>query len=147
MKNFFLKGKIAGITPVSVYENKVYTQNITVELEDGTKIEVYDPLKRCKKDMEGKIKNIRIRASTVQPIIKNEKREMKIIPFNKASHADIYGYIEKILPNKPENLVILKFGLGEIVLFADDKQIESLSEKDYVVTSANLYLDEINDAK
>lgn len=54
MKNFFLKGKIAGITPVSVYENKVYTQNITVELEDGTKIEVYDPLKRCKKIWRGK---------------------------------------------------------------------------------------------
>lgn len=147
MKNIFLKCKIAGITPVSVYQNKVYTQDIVVELEDGTKIEVYDPLKRCKKDMEGKITNILIRASTVQPIIKNEKNEMKIIPFKQASHADIYGYIEKILPKKPENLVILKFGLGEIVLFADDKQIESFSEKDYVIISANLYLDEINDVK
>ncbi|MDW7777370.1 MAG: hypothetical protein SCH39_13680, partial [Methanosarcinales archaeon] len=55
---------------------------------------------------------------TIQPIIKSKKKETAIISCGKdmGPHADIHGYIEKIIKEKPEYSVILDVGMGKIIL-------------------------------
>lgn len=147
MNDYYIKGKIAEIIPVSVYENKVYTQDIILELEDGVKIEIDDSMKKCNNDDVGKIKCMQIHAHVVKPIIKNENKYLKVIRLLKhGPHTDVYGFIEKLIPDKPENKVILNFRFGKILLFADDKQINNFSENEYItVKGARLYLNKLKD--
>lgn len=150
MKDFYIKGKITAIIPVSVYENKVYTQDIILELEDGIQIEIDDSVKKIRNDEIGEVKCIQVRTFTVQPIIKNKKNEVAIISHGKhmGPHADIHGYIEKIIKEKPEYSVVLDVGTGKIILNTDEKQINGFSEKDYIILKgAWLGLGEIKDAK
>lgn len=150
MEDFYLKGKLVEIIPVSVYENKVYTQNIIFELENNNEIKVFDPVKKCKENMKGKKLGIKIHVSTVQPIIKNEEKDMKIVPhsFEYGPYADIYGYIEKITKDKQEYLVALNAGIGKVILYTDEKQIDRFSENDYIsIKGARLDLGEIKDVE
>lgn len=148
MKDFYLKGKMVEITPVAVYENVIYTQDITFELENGINVEVDDSFKKCGHDMIGKEMYVKLHASVVHPIIKKQENEMKIVPLGKdmGPHANIHARIEEIIKTKPEWSVVLDVGIGKIVLYADEKQINLFYEKDYIIAKgARLYLDEMSE--
>lgn len=98
-----LRGRILKITPVSVYQERVYTQDILIQFENSVKLRIYDVSRRCEQKDIGKVKNLHVKASIVSPIKKYEIIEPDIAPTTLRDsdpinvNAIISGPLEKIV--------------------------------------------------
>lgn len=165
-----IKGKIIKIIPVSSYQEKVYTQDAIVELNNGLKMAVSDPSKYCKKEDIGKIKDFTIKVFLASLTEKVYSCEPKIYPNYseiepyQGPTADICGRVDQIVDMGSNNIersyCILNIGVGAIkIIYKDirglnllDKNIDNtlkqklsyFVEGNYIkITGATLYMDEI----
>lgn len=147
-----LRGRILEIIPVSVYQNRVYTQDIFIELENFVKLRISDSSRLCEQKDLGKIKNLQVKAVNIGPIKTYEVIEPNIVPtklkgidpIDAGPSAIISGQLEEIV--YPENISdethgIVNVGMGKIALLLYKEHLDLLKEGDYIyLDSASLYL-------
>lgn len=129
-------GKIIEIIPVSGYQDKVYTQNVIVELENGKEVALSDTSMMCKKDDQGINKRFIVFIQVSKPIEKNNEKDLKIIPhIERGPSAELYGHIEEIITENLEYLpyAILSIGIGKIGLFLNRNIVEKFRKGDHVI--------------
>ena len=134
-----IKGKIFNIIPITVYQEKVYTQDVIVELNNGLKIAISDPSKYCKKEYINKIKNLKIKIFLASLTEKVDNCEIQISPaFSEKEPyqgpiANICGRIEQIvdveLGDVEHSYSILDVGVGTIKILYKDTRGLNLLEK------------------
>jgi hypothetical protein len=152
---FGLRGRILKITPSSVYQESVYTQDILIELENSVKLRVYDAKMRCEEKDLGKVKNLHVIADNISSIKKYEVIEPYIAPFKlmgtHSMHTDpistnavISGPLEEIIFLEDDSRLsygIVNIGVGKVALRLFKEQLDEFKEGDYIhVDSAALYL-------
>lgn len=145
-----LRGEILKITPVSVYQERVYTQDIFIELENFVKLRISDIHMLCEQKDLGKVKNLHIEATIIRPFKKCKVVEPNIAPIKLmgeepiSTDAIISGQLEEIVfPEDCSSEIYgtVNVGIGKIALILYKEHLDVLKEGDYIhFDSAPLYL-------
>lgn len=151
-----IKARIIKIIPVSVYQEKIYTQDVVVELENDERLALDDSTKLCKEDFLGKSKRLEVLIYVANSIEKTNEKKIKIIPVSinqknyHGPYAEIYAYIEDIvLPTDGEksddfSYAVLNVGVGKIGIFFDNELLGNFTKGDYIrIKGARLDLKKI----
>jgi hypothetical protein len=116
-----ITGRILRIIPVSVYSGKVYTQDVIVELENGTQFAIFDPTKIMKESYLGEKKNLLISISIARSFKKTDNKKIKFLPVStnpenyQGTIADISGLVNDIIkPPESEDLNELPIGIIDV---------------------------------
>ena len=130
--SLFLHGRIIDVIPVSVYQDKIFEQDLIFEQENGVKIVLSDVHMLCKSESIGQIKKILIINSLRSSIETCEGNKNGIFPYkvDQGPEADIFGSLEKIIEPSEEKYksfrryAILNFGTGYlwVILHKDHKE-------------------------
>jgi hypothetical protein len=137
-----IQAHIVKITPVSVYQEEVYTQDVQVEIDKNITITLYDSTMCCKLDDIGRLKKIDVLVY-VSTMEKTDKKALEIIPMLDGSgyqipYAEVYGVIEDITMPGNNNAIWnfpyarLNIGSGSIFVFIPEKKVELYKPDEYI---------------
>ena len=128
------------INPDSVYEGTVYTQTVTGELEDGTRIEFEDPTCAFNESDIGASVRVELRAQSVHDAEPQSTETTAVSPTS-TGNADLHGRVVAV-SDDAEHPLELDVGVG--TLLADAASSETLGTGEWVtVVGARLFLDEV----
>lgn len=144
-----MDGIILEINPVSVYEDRIRTQNVRIRSTDGTVMTVFDPKKKCSKREIGSDAHLQVFVNSFAAVEDAADDECGIVPAPKEQgpYADIYGRLTNIYSGSSKQRTAIDFNGNEIELDLSEyqaKQFEGFSTGDRVhLKNAKLYLDNI----
>ena len=139
-----IKTRILQIIPISVYENKVYTQNVIVEIESGQRLVLFDSSKRCKDNFLGTVKTVDIIIQVARSIEVIDRHVLSItqeVDENASqgnSNTSIYCLIENIEVPAVKKTVwdfsyaIVNVGIGNMLFYLSDKEAYIYKKGDYL---------------
>lgn len=115
-----MMGKVTKIISGSTYGGRIYTQEVVIELLDGSELRVSDANRKCSEEMIGEPRQFGLQGISIQEIRKNEEDEFTLIPVdvNLSSGISILkGRLEAFCYEGGDNSALLvSFGSGEIEL-------------------------------
>lgn len=145
-----IHGELVEISPVSVYQGRTRTQNVRVQLDDGTEIVVSDPKKKCSEELVGTDVQMDVYVNAFSDVESSgEAREgISPLPTRKGPYANVCGEIDNIVHGGSEPSVHLRFDNSSIEIDVTEHQMthfEGFDEGDTIcLKNGKLYLDAIS---
>lgn len=145
-----MRAKVLEIIPVSVYQKKVFTQDIRVRLDDGTELSLFDPQKECSEEFVNTVVDIGIYINSFQSVKYKDNRQHGIFPAPKKQgpYADICGEYKGISERNSGYWGLVNNIGGKIWIDLGEyqaRQLEEFNTGDPVCfEKANMYLKNID---
>jgi hypothetical protein len=128
------------ISPDSVYEGTVYTQTVTGDLEDGTRIEFEDPTCAFEGSDIGESVRAELRAQSAHEAEAQSTETTAVLP-TATGNVDLHGRVVAV-SDDAEHPLELDVGTG--TLLADAENSQTVGAGDWVtVVGARLFLGEV----
>lgn len=135
-----LRLTVREISPDSVYEGTVYTQTVTGELEDGTRVEFEDPTCAFEESDIGESVRVELRAQSVHEAEAQSTETTAVSPTS-TGNVDLHGRVVAV-SDDAEHPLELDVGVG--TLLADAENSRTLQADEWVtIVGARLFLSEV----
>lgn len=128
------------ISPDSVYEGTVYTQTVTGDLEDGTRIEFEDPTCAFAESDIGASVRVELRAQSVHEAGSQSVETTAVSPTS-TGNVDLHGRVVAV-SDDAEHPLELDVGVGTLLAGAENSGAVGAGEW-VTVVGARLFLDEV----
>lgn len=137
MQTSRLSGRIVGIQPEAVYQEEVYTQEVSFELQDGSIIVLFDDRMLVNGKMLDSNEVVRILAFLAS-VRRNAVPRYGIDAYTKYIHENIFSrihtfYGELLETNEKWNNLLMDIGCGTVEADVRREELEKLEVGDFLV--------------
>ena len=135
-----LRLTVHDISPESVYEGTVYTQTVTGELEDGTRVEFEDPTCAFEESDIGSSVRVALRAQSVHDAESQSAQTTAVSPTS-TGNVDLHGCVVAV-SDDAEHPLELDVGVGTLLAEAENGEVVAAGEW-VTVVGARLFLGDV----
>lgn len=146
-ENCSFAGKMVKIIPGSIYQGRIYTQDVIFELENNTHLRVSDGSKKCSEKMIGEKVEFGLRGISVQNVAEGEAGKFELKPVDVGYSSGIAFISGRVTARNPDNdqSLVVSCGIGEIELELAVDQVDfikCISMGDFITaeTISEVYL-------